>query len=306
MIEKLRSMAIFATVVDRGTFRAAAQHLGLAPSRISQTVSDLERELGVTLLYRSTRQMSLTNEGHILYAKVRDMLQAAETGLDAINLMSNQPTGELRVSAPAFVTQTSMMDSFAEFAKANPGVALKFNFSDHSRDLIKDGFDVAIRAGGKLRDSELMSRNIGRADRVLVASPDYVASHQPPSHPSDLEKWDWLHFSMRPERAQLISDTGESASFACKIRIEVDSANALYELAVRGLGLTPLPEHLANRGFRQGELVRVLPQWSLPGLSFHAVWPDRSRRESLTLIFVRFLAGESNNMTKSSPDGQIE
>lgn len=294
MIEKLRSMAIFATVVDRGTFRAASQHLNLAPSRISQTVSDLEAELGVTLLYRTTRQMSLTNEGHILYAKVREMLHAAETGLDAINLISNQPAGELHVAAPAFVTQTSMMDLFAEFAKANPGVDLKFNFSDYSRDLIKDGFDVAIRAG-IVQDSELMSRKIGQTDRLLVASPDYIASQQILTHPRDLEQWDWLHFSMRSERAELISDTGETESFACKKRVEVDSAAALYEFAVRGLGLTPLPEHLAKRGFLQGELVRVMPQWSLPPIEFRAVWPDRSRRESLTLIFVRFLAGESNS-----------
>ncbi len=295
MIEKLRSMAIFATVVDRGSFRAAAQHLNLAPSRISQTVSDLERELGVTLLYRSTRKMSLTNEGHILYTKVGEMLQAAETGLDAINLMSNQPTGELRITAPAFVTQTGMMDSFAEFAKSNPGIVLKFNFSDHSRDLISEGFDVAIRAA-KLQDSELMSRSIGRADRLLVASPDYIASQQTANHPRDLEKWSWLHFSMRPERAELISEAGESASVECKHRIEVDSAYALYEFAVRGLGLTPLPAHLANRGFQLGELVRVMPEWSVPPIELHAVWPDRSRRESLTLIFVRFLANQSNNL----------
>lgn len=93
MIDKLRSMAIFVTVVDQGTFRAAARQSGLAPSRISQTVSNLEKDLGFTLLYRSTRQLLVTNEGHILYSKVGEMLQAAETGLATINQISNQPTG---------------------------------------------------------------------------------------------------------------------------------------------------------------------------------------------------------------------
>ena len=296
MIDKLRSMAIFATVVDRGTFRAAAQHLGLAPSRISQAVSDLERDLGVTLLYRSTRQLSLTTEGDILYAKVGEMLQAAETGLDAINLISGEPSGELRVTAPAFVTQTGLMDSFAEFSKLHPGVNLKFNFSDHPRDLIKEGFDVGIRAG-LMQDSELMSRSIGQSGRLLVASPEYVASKPTPVHPKDLESWDWLHFSMRPERAELTSKEGESASFACcKFRIEVDSVYALYELAVRGLGVTRIPDNLANRGIKMGELVRVMPEWSSESLEFYAVWPDRSRRESLSLIFVRFLAGRSRSL----------
>lgn len=295
MIEKLRAMAIFAAVVDCGSFRAAARHLGLSPSRISQTVSDLERELGVTLLYRSTRQLSMTNEGHIFYAKVSEMLRAAETGLDAINQLTNNPAGELRVTAPAFVTQTGLMDTIADFARAYPGVALKLGFSDHPLDLIKEGFDVGIRAGG-LRDSELMSRNIGRADRFLVASPDYVATRQAPEHPNDLGSWDWIHFSMRSERIEFTSQDDEPASITCKFRIEVDSADALYEFAVRGLGMTALPQNLAKRGFQHGELVQILPQWSVRPLAFHAVWPDRSRRESLTLIFVRFLAEKAEKV----------
>lgn len=295
MIDKLRSMAIFATVVERGTFRAAALHLNLAPSRISQAVSDLEKDLGITLLYRSTRQMSLTSEGQLLYAKVREMLQAAETGLDAINLLSSEPAGELRVTAPAFITQTGMMDLFSDFAKAYPGVDLKFDFSDQPRDMIKDGFDVAIRAG-LLKDSDLMSRTIGHAARIMVASPEYAVTRNTPTEPSHLEQWDWLHFAMRPERTELISPAGETTSFACRYHIEVDSVYALYEFAVRGLGLTIMPEHLAQRSLRQGELVHVMPEWSVAPLVIHAVWPDRSRRESLTLIFVRFLAEHAKTL----------
>lgn len=295
MIEKLRAMAIFAAVVDRGSFRAAARHLGLSPSRISQTVSDLEKELGVTLLYRSTRQLSMTNEGHIFYAKVSEMLRAAETGLDAINQLTATPAGELRVAAPAFVTQTGLMDTIAEFAKAYPSVTLKLGFSDHPLDLIKEGFDIGIRAGG-VKDSDMMSRNIGKADRFLVASPGYVATMPAPAHPDDLGSWDWIHFSMRSERIDFTSENGQRTSVICKFRIEVDSANALYELAVRGLGLTALPQNLARRGFEHGELVQILPQWSVRPLAFRAIWPDRSRRESLTLIFVRFLENKSDNV----------
>ena len=134
-------------------------------------VSTLEKELGITLLYRSTRQLSLTNEGEILYAKIGEMMQAAETGLDAINMLSTQPTGSLRVTAPAFVTQTGMMGLFADFAKEYPKVDLKFSFSDSPHNLIKEGFDVGIRAG-LMQDSDMMTRNIGTTDKLLVASPD--------------------------------------------------------------------------------------------------------------------------------------
>lgn len=292
MIDNLRSIAIFATVVDQGTFRAAALHLGLAPSRISQAVSDLEKDLGVTLLYRSTRQLSLTHEGRVLHDTATIMLNAAESGLDAINPVSKEPSGALRITAPAFVTQTALMDTFAAFARRYPKVLLKFDFSDRQSDLIKDGFDVAIRAGW-LEDSEFMTRSIGQIDRLLIASPDYAASQPAPLHPSDLETWDWIRFSMRPDQTELTSPTGETISVSGKSNVVVNSADSLFELAVRGLGLTVVPEHLACRGIDAGKLVHVLPDWSLRSLGLHAVWPDQSRRENLTMLFVRFLADNS-------------
>lgn len=289
MIEKLRSMAIFSTVVDQGSFRAAAQHLDLAPSRISQVVSDLEKDLGVTLLYRSTRQLSLTQQGRILQQTARAMLAAAESGLDAINPIASEPVGALRVSVPAFITQTKLMDTFADFAKGYPKVSLDLDFTDSRMDLIKDGFDIAIRAGW-LTDSDLMTRKIDKIERVLVASPDYCATKPIPSQAEDLEDWDWIRFSMRPDKTELTSPDGKSVSVLGRARLSVSSADALYEFASRGLGLSSIPEHLARQGFERGELVHVLPTWSLEPLGIHAVWPDQSRRENLTTFFVRFLA----------------
>ena len=289
MINKLRSIAIFATVVDQGSFRSAALNLGLAPSRISQSVSDLEQSLGVTLLYRSTRQLSLTHEGRLLHAKAQEMLAAAEDGLDAINPMSTDPSGVLRVTTPAFVTQTELMNSFAAFAKAYPKVDLNLHFSDHPVDLIKDGFDVGIRAGW-LENSELLTRNIGVADRLLVASRDYCEAKPAASHPRDLEDWDWIRFVMRADQTELTSPDGETVSVTGRSHVTVNSADALYQFAARGLGVTAIPEHLACLGFDRGDLVHILPEWTLKPLGLHAVWPDQSRRENLTLIFVRFLA----------------
>ncbi|MEL7107035.1 MAG: LysR substrate-binding domain-containing protein [Pseudomonadota bacterium] len=289
MIDKLRSIAIFATVVDAGTFRAAAATLGLAPSRVSETVSALEKSLGVTLLYRSTRQLSLTSEGRILHEKAQQMLASAESGLDAINPASADPHGALRVTAPAFVVQTGLVDTFAEFARTYPRIALTFDFSDEPRDLIRDGFDVSIRAGW-LDDSEFMSRSIGQADRLLVASPDYVADRPAPTRPADLEDWDWVRFAMRPEKTELTGPDAQIATVTGRSHVLVNTAEALYEFAARGLGVTAIPEHLACRGFDRGDLVHVLPQWSLKALGLYAVWPDQSRRETLTTLFVRFLA----------------
>ncbi len=291
MIEKLRSIAIFATVVDQGSFRGAAQHLGLAPSRVSEVVSQLEVDLGVTLLYRTTRQLSLTHEGRLLHQKAQDMLAAAETGLDQISPTARVPTGSLRVSAPAFISQTKLMETFAKFAREHPHVDIDIQFSDRRADIIKDGFDVAIRAGW-LEDSELMSRTIGHTDRFLVASPEYAGSRTAPTTPSDLEDWDWIRFAMRPDQTDMTSNDGTVASVIGQSNVTVNSAEALYEFATRGLGVTAIPEHLACLGFERGDLVHVLPEWKLQPLGLYAVWPNQSRRENLTTLFVRFLVGD--------------
>ena len=291
MIEKLRSIAIFATVVDQGSFRAAALSLGLVPSRISEVVSQLEKDLGVTLLYRSTRQLSLTNEGRQLNDAAKDMLAAAETGLDAISPLSKEPSGALKVTAPAFVTQTELMEDFTRFASAYPKVDLDFDFSDRPSDVIRDGFDVAIRAGW-LDDSDLMVRTIGHVDRFLVASPSYFETMPAPKTPSDLETWDWIRFVMRANQTEMTSKDGQVVKVVGKSSVSVNSASALYEFSVRGLGLTAIPEHLACRGFDRGELVHVLPEWTMKPLGLHAIWPNQSRRENLTTLFVRFVAGE--------------
>ena len=227
-----------------------------------------------------------------MHQRAKAMLEAAEEGLDAINPLSSEPTGALRITAPAYIIQTALMDDFANFSHNFPKVDLKFSFSDRPSEIIKDGFDVAIRAGW-LQDSDHMVRKIGHADRFLVASPEYVAAKTPPRHPSDLEDWDWIRFAMRTDQTELTSTAGETVSVLGKSKVSVNSADALYEFATRGAGLTAIPESLASRGFARGELVQVLAGWKLNPLGLYAIWPNQSRRENLTTLFVRFIASDT-------------
>lgn len=289
MIEHLRHMAIFARVVDEGSFRAAAKAIGLSPSRVSETVSDLEDFLGVTLLYRTTRKIALTNEGRMFYARAAEMLRCAENGLNELNALSLEPVGALRVSMPAFMSSSTLATAIAEFIRRHPQVALSVTFTDARMDLLKDGFDVNIRAGW-LDDSSMMSRKLGESDRALVAGTGYAATRPSPVHPSDMEEWDWLHYKHRSEYTTLYGPEGEAVKVLGGSRLEVDSVDALYHFTLQNLGATVLPEHLAARGVAERKLVRLLPDWRLVPLGFFAVWPDTSRRESLTLLFVRFVA----------------
>ncbi len=289
MIDHLRQMAIFARVVDEGSFRAAAQSLDLAPSRISETVSDLETYLGTTLLYRTTRKIALTNEGRTFYARVVEMLRSAEAGLNELNELSTEPVGALRISIPAFLTSGPLSTAVADFAKRYPSVAFSVTYSDHPLDMIEHGFDLTIRVGW-LDDSSMMSRKLADGQRVLVAGKKYVRGLAKPKRPTDLGDWDWIRYQQRADTTEFTSPDGQIEKVTGNAQIEVDSIDALYHFATENMGVTILPSFLAERGIACGQLVALLPEWNLRPLGIYAVWPDKSRRESLTLLFVRFLA----------------
>lgn len=289
MIDHLRHMAIFAQVVDEGSFRAAAKAIGLAPSRVSQMVSELEAHLGVTLLYRTTRKIALTSEGRLFHARVAEMLRSAEAGLNELNALSMEPVGALRVSLPAFMSSSVISTAIAEFIRLHPHVAISVSYSDHRVELIESGFDLGVRAG-TLDDSAMMSRKLGESERALVAGAGYAASRPTPRHPSDMEDWDWIRYRQRPDVTEFVSGDGKVSKVTGSARLEVDSVDALYHFACQDIGATVLPTHLADSGVASGRLVRLLPDWRLRPIGYYAVWPDKSRRETLTLLLVRFLA----------------
>lgn len=291
MIDHLRQMAIFARVVDEGSFRAAAKDIGLAPSRISETVSDLEAYLGVTLLYRTTRKITLTNEGRIFYARVVDMIRSAEAGLNELNALSLEPVGALRISLPAFLTSGPLSNAVADFARQYPHVAFAISYTDHPMDLLEDGFDLNVRVGW-LGDSAMMSRKLADGQRYLVAGKGYAGARETPKRPSDLEDWDWIRYHQRSDTIEFTSPSGKTEKVTGNAQIEVDSIDAVYHFATQNMGATILPSFLAERGIASGALVRLIPDWTLRPLGIYAVWPDKSRRESLTLLFVRFLADQ--------------
>ena len=282
-------MAVFARVVDEGSFRGAAQALNIAPSRVSETVSDLEAYLGKTLLNRSTRKTALTSEGHIFYARVVDMIRSAEAGLNDLNALTIEPVGTLKVSMPAFMSSSGLARAVGEFARAHALVSLSVNFSDRPVGLIDAGYDINIRVGW-LDDSSMMSRKLGEEGRMLVAGKDYAAERPIPTRPKDLEEWDWIGYDQRQDTIGFTAPDGSVEKVTGTSHLRVDSVDALYTFSTQNLGVTVLPDHLALRGINNDLLVQLLPDWSVPSLGFYAVWPDKSRRESLALLFVRFLA----------------
>ena len=290
MLDQLRQIAIFARTVDHGSFRGAARSLRLSPSVVSHHVTQLEERLGTALLYRSTRKLSVTPDGERLLAAARDMITAAETGLQQVSNQAQQPSGLLRITVPAVLTQSSLVDRIAAFNTTFPNVQLSLDFADVRRELIADGFDVAIRMGW-LEDSTLISKKLFDVERRLVASPAYLASRPAPASPEDLIDWDWLELAPVRHKKPAFRNGRKTVEISRPHpRISVNDASALCRLARQGAGLAIVPDFLTEPDAAAGLLRYVLPDWTVTPVSVYAVWPANAPKDGLVKRFVEFLA----------------
>ncbi|MBL8720642.1 MAG: LysR family transcriptional regulator [Myxococcales bacterium] len=287
MLDRLRSLAVFARVVDLGSFRAAARDLSLSPSVVSHHVRALEQALAVPLLYRSTRRLALTPDGEQVLAAAREMVDAATRGLDAAS--GRSPSGVLRLTAPAFLADTRLTHHLAAFAAEYPRVKLTVSFTDQPRDLLRDGLDLALRVG-TLDDSTHKTRKLADLHRVLAGSPRYLERQKRPLTPEDLTTWDYVQLSTRPPEVALSAKGHKPVAFTFTPRIAVDSAAAMRALVLEGVGIATLPEVTVRADLARGRLVEPLPGWKPRTLGVHAVWPKNAPRAGLTARFVAFMA----------------
>ncbi len=290
MLNQLRQMAIFVRTIDHGSFRAAARALKLSPSVVSQQISHLEQSLGTALIYRSTRDLSLTRDGERLLTSARRMVEAAEDGLQSVSDQTPEPSGELRITMPAVMAHSKLIGQLAAFSISHPNVQLSVDFSDTRKALIGDGFDLAIRMGW-LQDSALMARKLAGVQRHLVASRDYFDARAKPSSPSDLADWDWLEFSPVGTRNTVFKKPGHNTvSLKPASRISVNDAHALYRFARAGAGLALVPEFMAEADEKAGVVEHVLPDWRAEDIGVYAVWPHNAPRGGLTRFLIDYLA----------------
>lgn len=289
MIEQLRALAVFAKTVDHGSFRKAARELGLSPSVVSHHISRLEEQLGVALLYRSTRKLSLTRDGERLIDSARAMVRAAEAGIGTARDHADELSGTLHITAPAVLASSPLARQISAFVGAHPKVVLSIDYSEQQRDVIGEGFDVAIRMGW-LRDSSLRARKLYDVERILCAAPTYLRGRPSPVTPKDLEDWDWLHLDPVGVRHTFRHASRKAVSVTPSPRISVNNASALYHLSLSGAGLAAVPRHLAEAHLETGAIAVVLPEWRLRSVGVYAVRPHNAPRRGLAAAFVKAIA----------------
>jgi len=288
MIDELRSIAIFAETIKQGSFRAAAKILKLSPSVVSYQVTQLEKSVGTALIYRSTRSLSLTSEGRVLYQYALTMIQTAHQGLNQVTLEKQELRGTLTLTLPSALIKSKISKKIAQFSKLHPYLNFKLFYTDNRQDLISKGIDLAFRAGS-MNDSNLKSKRIGAIYRKLVCSYDYWQENKKPISPHDLTKWKWIKLAMLPNNRTLVSSTGEKCEISFESNISVNSVEAMTQLCINGAGIATPPDFLIEREIKNNDLVELLPNWQVEPIPLYAVWPSNTFQNSSAKRLLDFL-----------------
>lgn len=302
-MQDLNDLYYFAMVVDHGGFAAAERALGIPKSRLSRRISQLENELGVRLLQRSTRRFAVTDVGQSVYRHAQSMLAEASAAREVVDRLSAEPRGVVRVGVPVGLAQQQMPALLPEFLARYPQVRVQMHVSNRRVDVINEGFDVAIRVRSKLDDDgSLVMRSFGQIQELLVASPKYLDGAGRPADPEQLHEHVTLTMSEDEvrQRWELQGADGEVRRIDLKPRVSGFDFPMLMALAKQGLGITMLPETLCAEAVRNGELEVVLPQWRLPQGIAHLVFASRRGLLPAVRVFIDFLAEKLPPLIESS------
>lgn len=290
----LNRLGVFAAVVETGSFTAAAERLGITKAMVSQHVTRLEAELGVALLTRTTRRLSLTEPGRQFAADCERLLKDAEDSIAHVSTATRAPRGTLRLTTVVDYASAVVAPALAEFVWRNPEVRVDLVATDQVLDLVAGGFDLAIRMS-KPRDSRLHAVKIGEIERLLVASSAYVERKGLPRRLDELHEHNWIvHTSPRGGRQQSFTDArGRARTLRMSSTIQGDTVPVIKAFVLAGAGIAPLPVIHIDEELRNGSLVRLLPTFRCPPLEVHAVFPSARYMPAKVRSFLDMLKGQT-------------
>jgi len=289
----LNDLYYFAMVVDHGGFAAAERALGIPKSRLSRRISQLETDLGVRLLQRSTRRFAVTDVGTSVHRHAQTMLAEAQAAREVVDRLSAEPRGLVRASVPVSLAQMQLPKLLPKFLAQYPKVRLQLNISNRRVDIINEGYDVALRVRSRLDDDgSLVMRSFGQVQELLVASPKYLDRAGRPKDPDELTNHVTLSISEDEarQRWELHGPEGAVRRVDLQPRVAGFDFPLLQSMVKDGFGITMLPETVCADAVRSGELEVVLPEWSLPQGICHAVFASRRGLLPAVRVFIDFLA----------------
>ena len=289
-MNRLEDLEAFVAVVEAGSFTQAADRLGIAKSAISRRVSALEARLGVELLRRTTRKLSLTETGQSFYDRSARILADLDEAESAAAQSHGELKGQLRVALPLSFSLRHMSAPIADFAALHPGVSFDLDLNDRRIDLLEAGADLALRIG-QLGDSSLIARRLFDVRTVVVASPGYVEERGAPGTPAELIDHDCLVYTNLPDPRRWVcrDSQGQSVEVIVDVAMSASSGDFICEQAIRGRGIAMQPTFIAGDYVASGELVPLLTDYQWPVTPAYAVYPPTRHLSYRVRAFIDFL-----------------
>ena len=288
-MNKLQGMQAFVAVVDAGSFVRAADVLGLSKTAVSRLLGELEGRLGVRLLQRTTRRLSLTEEGEVFLARCRELLAGVEEAEAEVTAHAGEAVGALRINVPFSFGLLHLAPLWAEFMALHPKVTLDVTLSDRLVDLVDEGYDLAVRIA-RLPSSSLISRQLTSTRLVLCASPEYLRRHGTPTHPAQIAQHAVIAYTLRSTGDQW-SFEGPEGPVQVKVSARMRSTNGdtCCAAALQHQGLVLQACFLVGSHLRAGRLQELLPQYRAEELGVYAVYPSRKHLPHKVRVLVDFL-----------------
>lgn len=291
-MDDLRRMVIFSHVVEARSFSAAARRLGIAKSAVSRHIALLEKSVGVRLLNRTTRSLSLTEIGETYYQGCARIVAEAEEITRRISALQDQLSGTLRVASPIVLGNRFIAPLLADFIRRHPSLNAELLLEDQVVDMVESGIDVGIRVGW-LRDSKLLARKIGESPRLLCASPEYIERRGQPEKPEQLVDHDWIIFSLLPTPYHwTFVKNGVQKRIQVKGRVKTNNADAVRSFLLNGAGLGALSDFIVADDIKAGRLVHLLPDYNCGSAGIYAVFMDRRYQQAKVRSFIDFINDE--------------
>ena len=289
----LNNLYFFSKVVDFGSYTAAAAELGMQTSKLSRRVRALEEELGVRLLNRTTRKLSLTQAGKTLHRHCVALMSGAEAAKDAVSQTLSAPRGMVRMSCPNGLLESGVADILSRYLVAYPQVRVALMATNRRVDVVHEGIDIAIRVRlPPLDNSELAMRSFGRSEKILVASPALVAAYGQPQALADIEHMPTLAVGTAEKKHhwRFVGADSKSVELSHSPRLITDDHHTLRRAAIRGAGVAYLPALLVTEDLKSGTLLHVLPSLRSPSGVIHAVFPSRRGMVPAVRTLLNYLA----------------
>ncbi len=290
-MDRFRLMQLFVRIVESGSFSAVARELGMIQPTVSKQMTVLEEQLGVRLLNRTTRRLSLTEAGREYYERCQRILDEVQELETEVSGLQNRPTGTLRINTPVAFGHVHMLPLSLAFQRRYPELAIELSLDDRYVDLIQEGIDVAIRFA-ELGDSQLVARHVGSSARVCVAAPAYLAAHGTPKQPSELTSHNCITYTYLFSNEWPFEAPDGQKAVKVRGNFRANSGMTIRAAACEGVGIASIPAFLVREDIETGRLVQILSQYAPSPIRISAVYPSARLLSRKVKLFVEFMQEE--------------